>query len=119
MPLLGARMPSSPGQQKSYATRGSGNAHGLDSMQEAKVCRCGSRRSLRHPSWLSPCRTSVHSISAQLILDSHKLVVLGRVLRAARSSCLYLACAEGHGQVCNCRVFRLTRTVGTHHTPAV
>merc|ERR1719245_2900103 len=61
---------------------------------------------------------SVLALGAELLLDAQQLVVLGKALRAARSSGLDLASAQAHGEVGNERVLGLAAAVAGHHAPA-
>jgi len=55
----------------------------------------------------------------RLLLYAHQLVVLAVPLRSARSTCLEVACAKGHGEVCQEAVFSLTTAVGAENSPVV
>merc|ERR1719282_2019960 len=62
--------------------------------------------------------TCVHTLAAELLLDTQELVVLGESLRTTWCPCLDLPGAQADGEISDERIFCFTGTVARHHAPA-
>lgn len=64
--------------------------------------------------WPHANRPRINGLIAQLILDSQQLIIFRHSLTPAQRTRLDLTRPRRHGQICNRRVFGLTRAVADH-----
>jgi len=76
------------------------------------------RNAMRLVASTSEGLAGIASLSTELLLDTKKLVVLGKTLRAARSTSLDLTAAKTNDKISDEGILSLTRAVGNHDTPA-
>jgi len=67
---------------------------------------------------LAEVAASIDGVGPQLLLDAKDLVELGQTLGSCWCTSLDLASSDAHHDVGNCHVFRLTRAMRNHYTPA-